>query len=250
MPKANLISVGEILSTGWKEYKSDWKQLFEISIRFLFAGLIQLAFAFVADRMTGDASLAMLTIGTIIAYVIIFQTMIVLTDYVLQREDGAKGKARWKLGFSLFWSYIWINILVGLATLGGLILFILPGIWLSVLFGFATFVLIDEKKKGTQSLARSAELVKGRWWKTLWRLLAPSIVVVLITLLVSFVLTLVVSLFAGGFEATVSFLTARELTPLQQGIGAIIDSIVSIVILPLALLYQVKLYTSLKKTQN
>ncbi len=247
-----LISISDILSEGWKEFKTDWKKLLEISIRFLFAGLIQLAFALIADRLTPDAAPIFLIIGTVIAYVIILQTVIVLIDYLLQKEQGAGEKAapRWQLGLNLFWPYLWINILTGLATLGGLLLFVLPGIWLSVLFSFAMFLLIDEKKKGTQALARSAELVKGRWWKTLWRILVPAIVVVIITLLTSFVITAFVSIFAGGFEQTLNFLTAQELSPLQQGIGATIDSIISIIILPLALLYQVKLYTSLKKTQS
>lgn len=248
--QAELISIGDILNEGWKEYKNDWKKLLEISIRFLFAGLIQLAFALIAERLTGNESLAVLWIGNLIGYIIIIQTVVVLTDYVLQREHGAKAAPRWKLGLSLFWSYIWINILVGLATLGGLILFVLPGIWLSILFSFAIFSLIDEKKLGTQALARSAELVKGRWWKTLWRLLVPSIVIVVITILASIVLTTIVSLFSGGFEETIGFLTSRELSPTGQGVSAVIDSLVSIAILPLALLYQVKLYTSLKKTQS
>jgi len=252
MTKSNqLISIEEILRLGWHDFKADWKKLLEISIRFLFAGLIQLAFALIAERLTPDASLVLIIIGTAIAYLIILQTVIVLIDYILQKEQGPGTKAtpRWQLGFNLFWPYLWINLLVGLATLGGLILFVLPGIWLTVIFSFAVFSLIDEKKKGPQALARSAELVKGRWWKTLWRILVPVIVVVVITLLISFILTAIVSLFSGGFEETFNFLTAQELSPLQQGISATIDSIVSIVILPLALLYQIKLYTSLKNTR-
>jgi len=250
--KEQLISIGEILNRGWKEYVSDWKKLLEIAIRFLFAGLIQLAFALVADRLPEDAGMAVFIIGSIIAYVIILQSIIVLIDYIMQREQGLGPKAapKWKLGLNLFWSYIWITLLVGLATIGGLLLFVLPGIWLSILFGFSAFVLIDEKKKGAQAMARSAELVKGRWWKTLWRLLVPSIVIVLITIFASVILTSIVSLFSGGFEDTVNFLASRELSPLGEGINAIIDSIITIVVLPLATLFQVKLYTSLKKTEG
>lgn len=251
MTKDNrLISISDILSESWIAFKGDWRKLLEITIRFLLAGLIQLAFALIAERLTPDASLVFIIIGTVIAYIIILQTVIVLIDYLLQKERGEKAVPHWRLGFNLFWPYLWISLLVGLATLGGLILFVLPGIWLSVIFSFAIFVLIDEKKRGAQALARSAELVKGRWWKTLWRLFVPAIVAVLLTLLISFVLTALISLFSGGFEETVNFLAAQELTPLQQGVSATIDSIVSIVILPLALLYHIKLYTSLKHTQH
>jgi len=246
-----LISISDILSEGWKEYKRDWKKLLEISIRFLFAGLIELAFAMIADRLAANVAQVLLIIGTAIAYLIILQTIIVLIDYILQRERGAESKAapRWQLGANLFWSYLWINFLVVLATLGGFFLLVLPGIWLAILFSFSIFLLIDEKKKGSQALARSAELVKGRWWKVLWRIFVPSLAVIVITLLSSFVLTAVISIFAGGFTQTVNFLAAQTLSPIQQGISATIDSIVSIIIIPLAVLYQVKLYSSLKKTE-
>lgn len=69
------------------------------------------------------------------------------------------------LGSRAFWASIGASILAGLITFGGLILFILPGIWLAILLQFSE---LEALRTGeiTASISRSKELVTGRWWFT------------------------------------------------------------------------------------
>ncbi len=43
---------------------------------------------------------------------------------------------------------------------------VIPGIYVMVLFAFATSVFVLEKTTVSGALSRSAELVRGSWWRT------------------------------------------------------------------------------------
>lgn len=62
-------------------------------------------------------------------------------------------------------SILWVTLLAGLATVLGLILCILPGIYLGVGFALAIPVLLTEDVHGGSALGRSRELVRGYWWR-------------------------------------------------------------------------------------
>jgi hypothetical protein len=81
---------------------------------------------------------------------------------------GSKPDWRSSLKFAgrRFHSVIWVTFLVGLTSTLGLILLIVPGVWLWVSFAVAVPVLLFEGVKGTGAMSRSRQLVKGRWWAT------------------------------------------------------------------------------------
>jgi hypothetical protein len=70
----------------------------------------------------------------------------------------------YRFGFHRLGSVLLVSVLVGLATLGGLILFILPGIWIGVRLAVSVEALVVEGRRGTQAMGRSWELVGGHWW--------------------------------------------------------------------------------------
>jgi uncharacterized membrane protein len=61
----------------------------------------------------------------------------------------------------LFGRYIVLSLLIGLRVWLGLILLIIPGFVMIAKYVLAPYVLIDQKLKTTDSLERSANLVKG-----------------------------------------------------------------------------------------
>lgn len=244
-----LIGIGDLLSEGWALFIKDWKKLLEISIRFLIAGLIVLLAAVVGQQASQGVNLFVMSVATVAVFVINLHTSITLTDYILKKVDKSEAEvtvdnAR---AFQYILPVVWVSLLTGLAVLGGFVLFIFPGIWLSVLFSFTMLVLLDENKRGTQALARSAELVKGRWWKTLWRLLVPAIIVTVMALLILLALSLIMGgIF--GFEQIFNVQNSTELT-LAEAVQNVLGSVIQIVLIPLSIIYQTKLYLSLKATR-
>ncbi len=59
---------------------------------------------------------------------------------------------------------LWVTVLTLLLTALGLILFVVPGIWLFVAWALAPVVLFVEDRRGRHAGLRSAEVVKGHWW--------------------------------------------------------------------------------------
>jgi hypothetical protein len=66
-----------------------------------------------------------------------------------------------KLG-SMFWLALLFVLIVGLS----IFLFVLPAIWLSILWIFSMPALLFEGRKGFKAFGRSRELIKGFWWRT------------------------------------------------------------------------------------
>jgi hypothetical protein len=73
-----------------------------------------------------------------------------------------------------------LGVIYGLVLLIGLLLIVLPAIYLYVALCVVAPVLIVEGKGGFDALGRSQELVKGRWWATFAALLLGLLVVVLV----------------------------------------------------------------------
>jgi len=249
-----LPTAGEIVAAGWSQYLKDWKHLFEISIRFLFAALVVFVAGIAAERMPDGMGVLVWLAGNLIGGVVSVHAIIVLIEYSLRREAKPEGAVpiEVKAGWTLFWPMIFIGILSFFATLGGFIAFVLPAFWLSVLFSFAPFVLVEQNRRGTQALAASAELVHGRWWMTFWRLLVPALAVTVLALLVSLALYFVVGIFVG-FDRVFGLSTMgtdlAALSPGVQGTKALLQSIVETLLIPLSIIYQAKLYRALRETR-
>ena len=86
-----------------------------------------------------------------------------------------------------------VSLLRGILVVVGLILLVVPGVWVYVVFSVAVPVLLLEQTGVGEALGRSRELVKGRWWATfgtllLWGVILPAIAEIAISLLLSVIL--------------------------------------------------------------
>lgn len=64
---------------------------------------------------------------------------------------------------ALLWPYFAASLLAGLCILGGLILFILPGLWIAVRLSMVRFEILDGAGI-LESLKKSWELTHGHFW--------------------------------------------------------------------------------------
>lgn len=69
------------------------------------------------------------------------------------------------------WEFSLVSILVFLAIFGGAILLIIPGIIFAIWFSFSKFVFVDQKSGVIESMKKSRQLVKGKFWAVLGRLI-------------------------------------------------------------------------------
>ncbi|MCI0479376.1 hypothetical protein L0Y59_02420 [Candidatus Uhrbacteria bacterium] len=234
-----------LIVDAWKLYTSTWNASVKTSIYFLYVGLVVFATALLTKLHAGFALLE--GIVGLAAGIAVVWISIQLYQAVLHLEAGKKPldpADASKKGWALFFPFFWVSILVGLATLGGMILLILPGIYLAVAFGFSQIMLIDQGTRGTQALAASRELVKGRWWGTFWRMIAGGVI---FGLLVGIVVGIVVSIIAA--LAGPAAMTADRPDPVVAGAIQLVQYVSQAAFMPLMIGFSVKVYRALQKTR-
>ena len=91
----------------------------------------------------------------------------------------------YRFGFHRLWSVLLVSVLVGLAVVGGLILFVIPGIYIGVRLAVSIEALVVEGRRRTQAMARSWELVGGHWWHAFGTLLVAALLTGLVNALIT-----------------------------------------------------------------
>ncbi|MFH2034976.1 MAG: hypothetical protein ABIJ45_01125 [Candidatus Zixiibacteriota bacterium] len=67
-----------------------------------------------------------------------------------------------------YWRFVGVFFIVGLTMLLGSLVFIIPGIYLGVIFCLSDIAVIIEEREETGVFKLSKELIRGFFWKTLW----------------------------------------------------------------------------------
>lgn len=124
-------------------------------------------------------------------------------------------------------SLLSLALLMILGLLAAACLLLVPAIWLGVAWAVAVPALMAEGHRGGAALARSYELVRGRWWRTLGALL----LVALLGAVVATGATLLLGVFvpadgpaglALGMSAAGAALGALLTTPIQAALVAVV----------------------------
>lgn len=144
---------------------------------------------------------------------------------------GMSVASAYRFGSTHIWGFFLLSLLVALATLLGFLLFIIPGIILSVWFLYAQFVFIETAEGGTTAMRKSHALVRGRWWGTFGRTVFLTIVAMAAYLLLGIAVGL-----AGVF-----------IPGLGWGAEHVLLHLVSLVVTPLAIAYLYGMYRDAKQ---
>lgn len=234
-----LPSASALITSGWEQFKRDWKPNLELSVRFILSSAIIFGAALISRDLPVYGRLAIFLLANVTAALINLHTILTLIEFSLRRDRSPSGEAAPSVEVvrTHFWPFVWVIILQGLAVLGGMAVFFLPGVWLSVLLSYSLLVLVEDGTRGIQALSASAALVRGRWWGTFGRTLVAGIVVGLLGSLTTLVVLLFVGLFVGMDKAFGS-------SP-----KTILAGVVQTLFVPLAVILQVKIFHALKRTR-
>jgi hypothetical protein len=83
----------------------------------------------------------------------------------------------YRFGFHRLGSVLLVSVLVGLATIGGLILFVIPGTFIGVRLAVSIEALVVEGRRGTEAMGRSWGLVGGHWRHAFATLLVAALLI-------------------------------------------------------------------------
>jgi hypothetical protein len=234
------LGIGEILSTAFQLYRRHWRTLLAIAavvvvpltlLQYLLGDLVRTQGettrtdgVVVVETPTWSAGIAGLlaALAGILMYLVLTGAITRAVAAEVAGEDPSVEQS-YRFGFHRLGSVLLVSVLVGLATIGGLILFVIPGIYIGVRLAVSIEALVVEGRRGTQAMGRSWGLVGGHWWHAFFTLLVAA----LLTGVVNAVIT-------APFGATNWFV---------QGVAAAVATVVT---LPYGVLVGVLLYLDLR----
>ena len=193
------MSIGEILSTAVGFYQRHWRTLVAITavvvvpitlLQYLLGDQVRSQGEEVANGVviqTASWAVGIAGLVTALAGLVMF---LVLTGAITRAvaaevaEDPGVEQS-YRFGFQRIWSVLLVSVLVGLATVGGLILLVIPGIYIGVRLAVSIEALVVEGRQGHPGDGAVLELVGGHWWHAFGTLLVAWVLIGVVNALIT-----------------------------------------------------------------
>jgi hypothetical protein len=205
------LGIGEILSTAFQLYRRHWRTLLAIAavvvvpltlLQYLLADLVRTQAEVTRNGVVVETPTWAVGFYGLLAVLAGILMYLVLTGAITRAvaaevagEDPSLEQS-YRFGFHRLGSVLVVSILVGLATLGGLILllipgiyiggrilelipllYLIPGIYIGVRLAVSIEALVVEDRRGTEAMGRSWGLVGGHWWHAFGTLLVAWLLI-------------------------------------------------------------------------
>ncbi len=178
------MTVGDILSRGFRILISRFVLLYAIMIIVEVPILaVQLA---LPDFMVGGFGSLILIPLTVILQTIGTGAMIrvIMQEYL---DRPVRFGEAFQFALSRLGGLLGTSLIAGLLVFAGSLACLIPGIYLAIIYVFASQVVIIENRSGMNALGRSQELVSGYFWRVFGILFVVGLIVGIASGMVSFV---------------------------------------------------------------
>lgn len=209
-------SIGEALRFGWNTLKQN---VWFFVLILIIAGLVTQI-----PSMLGGKEGTATGLFSLIAWVLQMLINLGLNKIALMLHDGTK--PTWKelfMQYPLLLKYLGAAIIYGVAVAIGLVLLVVPGIYLGIKYAFFGFVMVDKKTSIMDSFKTSAKLTEGVKWELLGFGIVMCVlnilgaIAILIGLFVTIPITLMASVYVyrklEGRMHQATIVTATTVTP-------------------------------------
>lgn len=214
--KLSLNSIGSLFSDTWSLYQERFTVLSEIVLLPALIMLLGYSLRYLGFPFSVLGGLVLL-VGIII---FIFSSLALV--FSIHHNTGVDESYRQTTRF--FWPYIWMGLLALFAVFGASVMLIIPGIWLAFALVLRPYTLVLEKRKGIDALRQSKDYIKGYWWAILGRTVLVVIIFAVLNIIINMPFALI------GVPA----------------LGAVASMIVTILIVPFAVILYYKIYENLR----
>jgi len=238
-----LISASKIITESVSLYLRNWRKIGYYVVLLL---IVSLAMIFIQQFLFSGETLVVESLASIeptylayllysgVSFVVYLWLSIALVKAIAkcyQDKKSAGVITELEQSAKIIFSAILVSILTSIAIGVGFLLFIIPGIIVTVWLLFALYIVALEHESPITAMKESKKLVEGRWWQVFWRLLFPA-----------FILNLAIALIEG-----IAIFSLRVITENLYIINSVI-TILGFIMLPVTIIAIVILYIELKKT--
>jgi|SaaInlStandDraft_6_1057023.scaffolds.fasta_scaffold97123_2 uncharacterized membrane protein len=157
-------SDGALITVGWERFKEKFGTLILATLVFvlILVGLV------VVGAVLSEVHEALTVIFVLIAFIaalVMAPGFTRLFLNIIDHKEAKVGTLFSEAGRAL--PLLAVKLLYGLIVMGGLILFIVPGIYWALEFCLAPWLVVDKKMKVMDALRESARITKGYKWDIL-----------------------------------------------------------------------------------
>jgi len=161
-PGGGEFRVGEAISYGWNAY---WKHVGPLFLLALVVAAVYVVISFIGSGIGGAAGQVVFQLITFIVGVIVAMGLIRASLAVV---EGREPDVRMLFETDGFGPYVVAAILFGIGVTVGLFLFIVPGIFLAIIWHFFGYVIVETPTTSpVDALRRSTEITRGHRWQLL-----------------------------------------------------------------------------------
>lgn len=207
------LGVGDVLSRTFSIYRDQAGVLLPVAFwMFLLVAI--------AELLAGDNEFSLFVVSIVLGLTVTFlyQGMVVAVVKDIQdgRRDNSVGELV-RLVVPVLMPLIGAGLLVGVATGFGLLLLVVPGLYLLTIWAVTAPAIVVERRGAFDALGRSRQLVRGNGWPVL----GVVVLAFLITIVVAVLLGMVAAAISSGeIVAAVTLTLAATVTAPIQGLAA------------------------------
>lgn len=230
------LSIGGVLDDGFRLLQACFTRIFGLALLSSIISVVPNLLAPVADpdaAPTMAAELGWVFLLCSLLSVVLYGALVGSVHAVAKSAPISLADAL-GVGFRRFLPLIGCVLLMGLAILGGTLLFVVPGVILMVSLSVAPYLVITESMGAMAAVKASHKLVWGNWWRT-----ATILAVIIFITMTAYILAGMLS----GIGAFMSGPDAGAGTLAYAAIAALIGAVVTPLYyaLGLALLHDLQL---------
>jgi hypothetical protein len=184
------LGIGEILSTAFQLYRRHWRTLLAIAavvvvpftlLQYLLGDWVRTRGEVSGYQQISTATWAVGAAGLVAGLAGLLMYLVLtgaITRAVAAEAAGQDPSVEqsYRFGFHRLGSVLVVSVLVGLATIAGFILLVIPGIYIGVRLAVSVEALVVEGRRPTESMGRSWALVGGHWWHAFGALLVAGLI--------------------------------------------------------------------------
>ena len=190
-----------VLDEAWRMYKTFAKHLLAIAfVIYLVAAVITAVLALAGGTIG-------ILLGTLVSVIAAFVLQATLVKAV---QDIRDGQADLSIGQTVnealpyFWSVAGASILAGIAITVGLLLIIVPGLFLITIWAVIVPVIVIERSGALASFGRSRALVRGHGWHVFGTLVLVYIIMLVVNIILGVIFFALPHVLADGLSSVIS----------------------------------------------
>jgi hypothetical protein len=190
-----------VLDEAWRMYKAHAMHLLTIAF------VIYLAAAVVAALLALAGGYIGALLGSLVG---IFAAFLLQATLVKAVQDVRDGRVDLSLGETVraatpyLWPVAGASILAGIAITFGLILLIVPGLYLITIWAVIVPVIVLEQSGALASFGRSQQLVRGRGWHVFGTLVLVFIILIAVNLILGLIFSALPDVLGNGLSSVIS----------------------------------------------